>query len=139
VGTPFESMNDPATAEPLRRGERFNVAFVVSVTQVAQVLTVAIVTTLIFCVLGLILVSPALLGVWTRNPVPDGKLFWMTIPVPNALIQITMFLGALTFMYLSARAVSDREYRSQFVDPLLDDLHLTLVARNRYRAAVGDV
>jgi hypothetical protein len=56
----------------------------------------------------------------------------MTIPVPNALIQVTLFLGALTFMYLSARAVSDSEYRSHFLDPLIDDLRLTLVARNRY-------
>ena len=31
----------------------------------------------------------------------------MTIPVPQALIQITWFLGALTFMYVSARSVGD--------------------------------
>ncbi len=61
----------------------------------------------------------------------------MTIPVPQALIQITMFLGALTFMYVSARAVGDADYRTQFLDPLIDDLRLTLVARNRYRAAVA--
>jgi hypothetical protein len=48
-----------------------------------------------------------------------------------------MFIGAMTFMYVSARAVGDGEYRSQFLDPLIDDLHLTLVARNRYRAAVS--
>jgi hypothetical protein len=60
----------------------------------------------------------------------------MTIPVPNALIQITLFLGALTFMYISARAVGDGDYRSRFFDPLIDDLRLTLDARGRYRAAV---
>ena len=27
----------------------------------------------------------------------------MTIPVPDSLIQITLFLGALTFMYMSAQ------------------------------------
>lgn len=136
-GTPFESMDDPPTADPLTVRERFNVMFVVIVSQLAQVLTVAAVTGLIFFVLGLILLNPELLAAWTRNPVSDGRLLWMTVPVPNALIQVTLFLGALTFMYLSARAVSDREYRSQFLDPLIDDLRLTLVARNRYRAAAA--
>ena len=50
----------------------------------------------------------------------------MTLPVPDSLIQITMFLGALTFMYISARTVSDADYRTQFLDPLIDDLRLTL-------------
>jgi hypothetical protein len=37
-------------------------------------------------------------------------------------------------MYDSARAVVDGEYRARFLDPLIDDLKLTLVARDRYRA-----
>lgn len=57
----------------------------------------------------------------------------MTLPVPQALMHVVMFLTTLTFMYLAARAVSDDEYRADFVDPLVDDLHLTLAARNRYR------
>lgn len=137
--TPFATMADPANPYPLARRERFNVVFVLIVSQLVQLLTVAVVTTLIFFVLGLILLNPALLAAWTRNGSSDGQLLWMTIPVPNALIQVTLFLGALTFMYLSARAVGDREYRSQFVDPLIQDLRLTLVARNRYRAATARV
>ncbi|MGE5698052.1 MAG: hypothetical protein ACM4D3_23260 [Candidatus Sericytochromatia bacterium] len=139
AGTPFESMPDPTEATPLTRRERLNVVFVLIASQLAQVLTVAVVTALIFFVLGLILVNSELLAVLTRNPVPDGQLLWMTVPVPNALIQITLFLAALTFMYLSARAVGDAEYRSHFLDPLIDDLRLTLVARNRYRAVTAGV
>ncbi len=62
-------------------------------------------TALIFFILGLILLSPELLAAWTRNGSSDGTLLGMTIPVPDALIQITLFLGALTLMYISARAV----------------------------------
>ena len=36
-----------------------------------------------------------------------------------------------------ARAVGDGDYRTRFIDPLIDDLRLTLVARSRYRAAVA--
>ncbi len=40
-------------------------------------------------------------------------------------------------MYVSSRTLSDTEYRTRFFDPLVDDLRLTLRARNRYRAAVS--
>ena len=97
-------------------------------SQVLQVGMVAIVAGLIFLVLGLILLSPELLAKWTRNGSSDGEILGMTMPVPQALIQITMFLAAMTFMYVSARAVGDGDYRARFIDPLIDDLRLTLVA-----------
>jgi hypothetical protein len=137
TGTPFETMPDPSVTHPLRRPERLNVMFVLAASQLTQILVVAAITALIFFVLGLIVLSPELLAVWTRNGSSDGTFLGMTIPVPNALIQITMFLGALTFMYVSARAVRDGEYRAHFLDPITDDLRLTLIARNRYRAAVS--
>jgi len=135
TGTPFEAMPDPPSAAPLSRIERFNVVFVLVTSQVLQVALVAIVAGLIFFVLGLILLSPELLAQWTRNGPSDGQILGMTLPVPQSLIQTTMFLAALTFMYVSARAVGDGDYRAQFLDHLIDDLRLTLVARSRYRAA----
>jgi hypothetical protein len=137
AGTPFETMPDPATVRALSRGERANVLFVVAASQLSQILIIAAMTALLFLILGLILLSPEVLAAWTRNGRSDGSVLGMTIPVPDSLIQITFFLGALTFMYLSAGTVSDAEYRTRFFDPLIDDLRLTLRARNRYRAAVS--
>lgn len=137
TGTPFETMPDPAEVRPLRRSERLNVMFVVAASQVSQILIIAALTALLFLILGLILLSPELLAAWTRNGRSDGTVLGMTIPVPDSLIQITFFLGALTFMYMSARTASDTEYRTRFFDPLIDDVRLTLAARNRYRAAVS--
>jgi hypothetical protein len=139
AGTPFETMPDPATVRPLSRGERVNVLFVAAASQLSQILIIAAMTALLFLILGLILLSPEVLAAWTRNGRSDGSVLGMTIPVPDSLIQITFFLGALTFMYLSAGTVSDAEYRTRFFDPLIDDLRLTLRARNRYRAAVSTV
>jgi hypothetical protein len=137
AGTPFETMPEPATVRPLSRIERLNVMFVVAASQLSQILIIAAMTALLFLILGLILLSPELLAAWTRNGRSDGTVLGMTIPVPDSLIQITFFLGALTFMYISARTVSDAEYRTRFFDPLIDDVRLTLTARNRYRAAVS--
>lgn len=135
--TPFSAMPDPSGTQTLNRAERLNVMFVLAVSQLAHIFVVAIVTALIFLILGLILLSPELLSAWTRGEgSSDGTFLGMTIPVPQSLIQVTMFLGALTFMYVSAKSAGDGEYRKQFLDPLSDELRLTLVARSRYRAAV---
>jgi hypothetical protein len=134
--TPFAAMADPVTGDPLRGGERANVIFVVMASQITQIATVAIVTAAIFFVMGLLVLSPEVLATWTGSGTDQGTWFGMTLPVPQALIHVTMFLGALTFMYVSARSVGDGEYRKAFLDPLVDDLRLNLVARNRYRAHV---
>ncbi|MGV0790972.1 hypothetical protein [Mycolicibacterium sp. XJ1819] len=136
AGTPFAAMPEPTRVKPLNRPEQLNVYFVLAASQVAQILVVAVVTGLLFFVLGLILLSPELLTAWTRDGAPDGQVLGMTIPVPEALIQITLFLSGLTFMYVAARAMGDEDYRTHFFDPLIDGLRLTLAARNRYRAAV---
>jgi hypothetical protein len=137
AGTPFETMPVPENIRPLSRGERLNVIFVVAASQISQILIIAAMTALVFMILGLILLSPEVLAAWTRNGRSDGTVLGMTIPVPDSLIQVTFFLGALTFMYMSARTAGDTEYRTRFFDPLIDDVRLTLAARNRYRAAVS--
>ena len=135
AGTPFEGVPDPPHSLGLSLGERLNTVFVVAASQVVHVLTVAIMTGTVFFVLGLILVSPAVLDAWTRGAgSPDGRLMGMTLPIPNSLIQTTMLLTAITFMYLAAKAVTDTQYRAQFLDPILDDLRLTIVALGRYRS-----
>ena len=136
AGTPFDGVADPPENDPLSIRERLNAVFVVAASQLVHVLTVATMTGGVFFVLGLILVSPPVLDAWTRgNGRPDGELLGMTLPIPDSLIQTTMLLSAITFMYLSAKVVTDTQYRSQFLDPMVADLRATLVARNRYRAS----
>ena len=126
-------MPDPVDAPPVTRGERLYVVFVAAASQIAQVLMVAIVTASIF-VLGLLTLSQPIVADWTKHAAVQGTMLGMTLPVPQPLIHVTMFIGAMAFMDVSARAVGDGEYRAQFLDPLIDDLRLTLVAHNRYRA-----
>jgi hypothetical protein len=135
-GTPFDRIPDPPHTDRLSIAERLNVVFVVAASQLVHVLAVAMLTGTIFFVLGMILVSPPVLDAWTRGTGrSDGELAGMTLPIPDALIQTTMLLTAITFMYLAAKAVTDAQYRAQFVDPMLDTLKQTLRARARYRAS----
>lgn len=135
--TPFATMLDTHDCAPLKRTERANVVFVLAASQFAQILVVAVVTTVIYFILGLIILSPELLNEWTHTYKSTSTVLGLTLQVPDSLIHMTLFLGALTFMYISARAAGDAEYRSTFIDPLIDDLRTTLIARNRYRGAVA--
>ncbi|OBK31461.1 hypothetical protein A5634_14160 [Mycobacterium asiaticum] len=131
--TPFETMPDPPSSPPLSKSERINVVFVLAASQLAQITVVAALTAGIYVILGLIVLTPALLQEWARTADNNSTLLGLTVPVPDSLVHLCLFLGALTFMYISARAAGDADYRSTFVDPLIDDLHATLTARNRYR------
>lgn len=137
AGTPFATMPNATAGAPLKKSERLNVVFVLAVSQLAQILVVAVVTTAIYLILGLIVLSPELLNEWTHTYKSSATVLGFTLPVPDSLIHMTLFLGALTFMYISARAAGDAEYRSTFLDPLIDDLDTTLAARNRYHGAAG--
>lgn len=135
--TPFAALPDPPAAAPLTRAERMNVVFVAIATQVIQIFMVALTTAAIFLVLGLIMLSPPLLDKWTAGDTVPAVWMGFTIPVSAALVHVALFLGALTFMYISARTISDAEYRREFLDPLVEDVRLALVARNRYRTRAG--
>lgn len=137
AGTPFATMPDASDGAPLKKSERLNVVFVLAVSQLAQIMVVAVVTTAIYLILGLIVLSPELLNEWTHTYKSSATVLGFTLPVSDSLIHMTLFLGALTFMYISARAAGDAEYRSTFLDPLIEDLGTTLVARNRYWGAAG--
>jgi hypothetical protein len=135
AGTPFTALPDPPVNDALTRSEGFNVILVLAAAQVAHLLMVAISTATIYFVLGLVLLSPAVLARWTANGSSDGTVLGMTIPVPQSLIHTTLLIVAVTFMYVSARSVTDQEFKSRFLDPLTEDLHVTLIARNRYRSS----
>jgi hypothetical protein len=136
AGIPFATMGDPASGSPLKRAERLNVVFLLAASQLVEILVVALVGATMYLVLGLIILTPALLNEWTHTYVSTATVMGWTLPVPDSLIHMCLFLGALTFMYISARAVDDDEYRGMFLDPLIGDLHTALAARNRYRGAI---
>ena len=137
AGTPFAAMPDAPDCAPLKKTERLNVVFVLAASQLAQILVVAVVTAMIYLILGLIVLSPDLLNEWTHTYKSTATVLGFTLPVPDSLLHMSLFLGALTFMYISARTAGDAEYRSTFLDPLIGDLHTTLIARNRYRGVAA--
>ncbi len=134
--TPFATMPDATHDTPLKRAERLNVVFVLAASQLAQILVLAVVTAVTYLILGAILLNPPLLKEWTHSDRSAATVLGFTLPVPHSLIHMCLFIGALTFMYISARAAGDAEYRSTFLDPLIDDMSTALIARDRYRSVI---
>lgn len=137
ISSMLSETQSPGTP-PLTLGERANILVILVVSQLVQVAILAVLTGTVFFVLGLIVLNPAVLQTLTDGAPAQSIWFDITLPVSAAHVHITVFLTALTFMYVSARAVGDGEYRAAFLDPLLADVRLVIDARHRYRTLSGD-
>lgn len=136
AGTPFADVVAGADAAPLRKSERVNLLLVVTISQVTQMFLLAVVTGAVFFTMGLIVLNPAVSDKLTGGAPVQSVWFDVTLPVSVAHLHVTALLAALTFMYVSVRAVGDGEYRKEFLDPLLAETELALAARHRYHGAV---
>lgn len=135
--TPFATMPQVAESGPLSRGERANLLLVATISQVTQMVILAAITGAVFFAMGLIVLNPVVSEKLTGGAGTQSVWFDVTLPVSVAHLHVTALLAALTFMYVSARAVGDSEYRRDFLDPLLADMELAVAARHRYRAVSG--
>lgn len=113
-----------------------NLLLVVTISQLTQMLLLAAVTGAVFFTMGLIVLNPAVSDKLTNGAPVQSVWFDVTLPISVAHLHVTALLTALTFMYVSVRAVGDGEYRKEFLDPLLAEMERALAARHRYHAAV---
>jgi hypothetical protein len=123
-------------AYPLSRSERFNIALVFFLAQAVQVVFFSLLVFGFFVVFGTIAVTDPLIEAWLTHP-PDpagGRLFGLSIPVPNELIHVSIFLAAFSGLYFAGAAATDPVYRDKFFDPLVADIRVSLAARAAYLA-----
>jgi len=124
-------------AQPLSRSERLNVSLVLFVAQALQVLMLATLTFCLFMVLGILTMKTDVIASWVQVEKADlqpGTLFGFELPVPNALVQVSIFLSMFAGLYFAASAATDAHYRKSFFEPLLDDVQVSLAARQVYLA-----
>lgn len=136
--TPLAGTEDGfGVAQPLSRLERMNVALVLFVAQAMQIVMLATLTFGLFMVLGVLTMKPDVIASWVQveqSELQPGTLFGLELPVPNALVQVSIFLSVFAGLYFAASAATDAHYRKSFFDPLLDDVQVSLAARQVYLA-----
>nr|PZM89742.1 MAG: hypothetical protein DIU77_18755 [Thermocrispum agreste] len=104
--------------------------------QAVQVVFFSLLVFGFFVVFGTIAVTDPLIEAWLTHP-PDpagGRLFGLSIPVPNELIHVSIFLAAFSGLYFAGAAATDPVYRDKFFDPLVADIRVSLAARAAYLA-----
>ncbi|HET6706049.1 hypothetical protein [Amycolatopsis sp.] len=136
--TPLASfMTDDVPAErvPLTRLERANMVLVLALTQVLQTLVLATLVFVFFVAFGIIAIQHSVIKTWIGRDPASGTLFGIQLPVPEELLQVSLFIAAFSGLYFAASTVTDAKYRSAFFDPLADHLAVSLVARDLYLGA----
>jgi hypothetical protein len=130
----------PIDAFPLDRRERANITLVLFVAQLLQILVLAV---LVFCVLvalGALAIDGPVIDSWVGDGKSkvSGTLFRIHLPLPAALVQVSLFLAAFSGLYFAASAATDQHYREAFFEPLLSDVRVSLAARQVYLARRGN-
>ena len=129
---------------PLCLAEQVNVVAVMVVSQAIQVVFFTAGLFAFFLALGIVAVPDDVAVLWSAEetcpvgePPCPGTWFGVHVPVPQTVVHVSLFVAVLSGLYFTVSTSVDPIYRERFFDPLIDDLRLTLRARNRYRAAVA--
>ncbi|MDQ3787473.1 MAG: hypothetical protein M3422_09540, partial [Actinomycetota bacterium] len=141
-GTPLASAVDgpPIAPLPLGRRERANITLVLFLAQLLQILVLSVLVFCLLIALGALAINGAVIDAWLGNGYSkiQGTLFGIALPLPRALVHVSLFLAAFSGLYFAASAATDDNYRVAFFEPLLDDVRVSLAARQVYLARRGE-
>jgi hypothetical protein len=136
AGTPLAAYDDALVdvrAQPLTRRQRINLLLVLLVSQISQVLLLALSVWLFFLVFGRVAISDSVITTWIGDPdAPHHTRVLEELGVSNELLQVSIFLAAFSGLYFTVYAVTDATYREQFFTRITDDLEKAVGVRAAY-------
>jgi hypothetical protein len=123
-------------APTLSRKERWNLYLVVFIAQYLRLLLVSVLIGAFFVGLGLLIIQPATISLWTNQEVVvlwgPWELFGNPIQLTNQLLQVAIFLGGFAALYFSVYANTDKNLRSEFFEDTTHEIRQDLAARAIY-------
>jgi len=111
--------------------QRANLVLVLLVTQIVQVLLLAVAVLVFFLVFGVLTMQPEIIAGWTGERAHFLEQF-PTLSVE--LLQVSTFLAAFSGLYFTVYAVTDETYRQQFFSSVTHELEQAVGMRAVYRA-----
>jgi hypothetical protein len=138
-GTPFDGTEPPLGRRPLSRGEWLNIAMVLFLAQAAQIVAFGALVFCFFIVFGVLMVRPEVVTVFAGRESAPGTLLGVPLPLSSALLNVSLFLAVFSGLYFAASTATDARYRRSFFEPLLEDVKISLAARDIYLAHWADV
>lgn len=138
AGTPLDGRVDelPADlcAEPLAGKQRTNLLLVLLVTQLAQVLLLALSVWVFFLTFGAVAIEDPVIASWVGGESPHPVPGLGGVGLSQELLQVSVFLAAFSALYFTVYAVTDANYRAQFFTEITDELERAVGVRAAYRA-----
>ena len=138
--TAAEGVPGAADLPPLTRSQRFNVAAMIGVSQLLQVLVVSAGMGLFFVALGTLTVTPEVMDLWGI----DGQRVLLTfdlsgspLVVTQTLVRVSVAIATFTGLYYAISVQVDAVYREEFVEGIGEQLREVLATRVRYLGLLG--
>jgi hypothetical protein len=130
---------DAAPSRPTA-SERANLMLVLFLAQALQIAMLAVLVFCLFIGLGALAVDQHVVDAWLGKGkfVDQGTLFGLRLPLPKALVQLSIFLSVFCGLYFTASAATDPLYRKAFFEPLVEDVRVSLAVRQAYLARRGN-
>lgn len=119
---------------PVKPVQKANIMTLLAIRQLGQVLVIMAVTTFIFILLSVLLISPELLKTWNISNVPLERieLFDQFFIITSAGIYVAVFLGLLAGLNFSAISLNSKEGREQFMEGLEEEFSYIFRRRESY-------
>ena len=134
---------DPALAPALSRTDRINVGVLAMFTLGVQIGLVMTIVGGFYLAFGLVTVRPDTIAQWTVGGdagierLIDLELFGADIPLTSELLKVTGFLMAFTALQFTVSALTDKAYREEFFDDLINEIRQALAVRVEYLHQIG--
>lgn len=141
AGTPAADLTATAptrAVEPLRFGQRLNLAVLVLIGQLIQSAFVALLVAGFLLVVGLVALPVEIQERWVGGSVSalvgvdaPGESRVLTVE----LLTVVVLLGGVVGLYFTGLAITDSAFRTSHFERLLDEVSLLVAARAVYAAA----
>ncbi|RSM66892.1 hypothetical protein DMH03_07380 [Amycolatopsis sp. WAC 01376] len=138
-GTPFDDDTPPPDRRALTKIERLNIALVLFFAQAVQIVAFGVLVFAFFVVFGVLILRPEVVTQFAGRESAPGTLLGVPLPVSSALVNVSVFLAVFSGLYFAASTATDARYRRSFFEPLLEDVKVSLAARDIYLAHWADV
>lgn len=133
--------DDPAQPARLSRREWGNLGLVLLIVQSLRILIVSALVGLFFVALGLLIISPETIELWTTEP-PDTiwhsiRWFGNEVQLSRELVQVAVFLAGFAGVYFAVYTTSDATLRAEFFEDTADEVREALAVRAMYLHDLG--
>lgn len=132
--------DDHPDIEPLGRADRVNVTLLVVISQLVQVILVALVIGAFYVLFGLLAVRGATIGQWTTaevDPLATFDLFGSSIIVTWEHLGVAGFIAAFSALQFAVSMVTDSTYRDEFYEDITGEIREVLAVRAVYLSRLG--